>query len=504
LFTNGDFTGIAGLAPPSPWTVTIGSSGEGFSGPTPQTYSSLNLALQQGNGFPYIPGTNILKSGFQMQTIVESAAGPLTESDTDVGSAILWPRYGNQAVAVNQGGYGGNFNMLSQTATVTAAQFDPADNKVHIRFAFAPVVGRGIGSISDPYYFIQVTDLTQGTILYTDFATAGNENQPWQTAPPKLEFTAWQLVSIAAAAPAINVGDSIELQIVAACGGNPQGDGELAKVWVDGVGANVPGISVEGSAQASAGPGATATYTLNYQNQGSQTETNVMVNFPLPPNTTYQSLNTPYGVICSTPGVGASGTVSCNVGSLSVGASGSLSITLAFPNAASGALAYRNYGISSDQETTLLGPPIFVASLGTASALYGPESGAGSDIVDAPPGVAWSAGANASWITLTGSSGTGPGLATFTYAANAGATRTGTITFTASTFQLTLTVTQAGAGYAQASVLNTLVSTASGLGQPYGVALDGSGDVYIADFGNSALEECKTTNCLATLFSLTS
>jgi hypothetical protein len=508
LFTNGDFVGTAGVAPPSPWTVTIGSSGGGFNGPIPQSYSNLNLTpLQPGQGFGsfLIPGTNIIRSGFDMLTLVESAAGgPFSQTDSNAGSGISWPRYGNQAVIVNQGSSGGNFNTLSQTATVTAANFDPADSKVHIRFAFAPVVGRGLGSTIDPYYFIQVTNVTQGTILYTDFGTAGNGNQPWQTATNSLDFTPWQLVSVAESAPAINVGDSIELQIVAACDGDEYGDGALTKVWVDGVGANVPGISVEGSAQANAGTGAEATYTLNYQNQGAQTETNVTVNFTLPANTIYESLNAPYGATCTNPNIGANGTVSCNVGSLAPGATGSLSITVAFPNAAIAALPYRNYGISSDQETTLLGPPISVAGLGVASVVYGEAAGSGSDIVSAPAGAAWSASTNSSWINLTNGSGTGAGLVTFTYSANAGATRTGTITLSASTFQLTLTITQAGASYAQTSQLNTVVSTTTGLGQPYGVAVDSSGNLYIADNTKSAIEKWNSTNGLTTLFALTS
>jgi len=404
---------------------------------------------------------------------------------------------------VNQGGSGANANKLSQTATVTAANFDPTDNKVHIRFAFAPVLGRGFGDSRDPYYFILLTDVTQGTTLYRDFGTAGSGNQPWQTTSHNIYYTPWQLLSYAAPAPTIKVGDSVELQIVAAGGGGEYGDGQISKIWVDGVGSRVSGISVEGSAQANAGTGSSATYTLNYRNDGSQSETNVTINFTLPASTTYQSLNAPYGAMCTNPNVGSTGMVSCNLGSLAPGAFGSLGVTVAYPNAASAALPHRNYGISSDQETVLLGPPIYVAGMGSTSAVYSAAAGSGLDIVYVPPGAAWTADTNTPWITLTNSSGTGAGLATFAYSQNVGATRTRTITFSGATFELTLTVTQAGAGYAQATQLNTLVSSA-GVGMPYGVAVDNSSNVYVADYANSAVEEWNSTNGLSTLFALSS
>ena len=99
---------------------------------------------------------------------------------------------------------------------------------------------------------------------------------------------------------------------------------------------------------------------------------------------------------------------------------------------------------------------------------------------------AWSATSNASWLR-TSSSSTGNGLATFSFDANAGGTRTGTLTIAGQT----LTVTQAGAGCVAANPLTTLVS--SGLNMPWGVAVDASGNVYIADYFNNAIKEWKAS-----------
>ena len=71
----------------------------------------------------------------------------------------------------------------------------------------------------------------------------------------------------------------------------------------------------------------------------------------------------------------------------------------------------------------------------------------------------------------------------FSYDANTGATRTGTLTIAGQT----LTVTQAGSTYVAApGPLTTLVS---GLAWPIGVAVDGAGNVYIADTENNAIKK---------------
>jgi DNA-binding beta-propeller fold protein YncE len=84
----------------------------------------------------------------------------------------------------------------------------------------------------------------------------------------------------------------------------------------------------------------------------------------------------------------------------------------------------------------------------------------------------------------------------FTFDANPGATRTGTLTIAGQT----LTVTQAGSTYVSAATLGTLAS--SGLNQPTSAAVDGAGNVYIADTGNNAIKEwIAASNAVTTLVS---
>jgi hypothetical protein len=102
----------------------------------------------------------------------------------------------------------------------------------------------------------------------------------------------------------------------------------------------------------------------------------------------------------------------------------------------------------------------------------------------------WTATTNATWLHLSSAnqSGTGSTNVVFSYDANPGATRSGTLTVGGQT----LTVTQAGATYVAAGTVTTLVS--SDLNEPFGVAVDGTGNVYIADTGNGAIKEWMAAN----------
>lgn len=122
-------------------------------------------------------------------------------------------------------------------------------------------------------------------------------------------------------------------------------------------------------------------------------------------------------------------------------------------------------------------------TLGTTNLLEG--STAGSDSVMLVANGGWTATTNASWLHLSASnqSGTGSTNVIFTFDANPGATRTGTLTVAGQT----LAVTQAGSTYVAANPVTKLVS--SGLNEPFALAVDGAGNVYIADSHNNAIKE---------------
>ena len=135
--------------------------------------------------------------------------------------------------------------------------------------------------------------------------------------------------------------------------------------------------------------------------------------------------------------------------------------------------------------------------LGTNSILVG-SAGGSSSVVLAYSGT-WTATANDSFLHIGAGSanGTNSGLVVFTYDAFPGTgTRTGTLTIAG----LTVTVTQAGTNYIGPGPVTTLVS--SGLNSPAGVAVDTSGNLYIADQNNNAIKKWSaSTQQLTTLVS---
>ena len=155
---------------------------------------------------------------------------------------------------------------------------------------------------------------------------------------------------------------------------------------------------------------------------------------------------------------------------------------------------------------TLLGQSIAVSqlpnyALGATALLEGPAAGSDSVVLSVlPASGSWSGlTANASWLHVGATqSGTGSAKIVFSFDANMGAPRASTITISGQT----LTVTQAGSTYLAATGALTTLVTPSSLSFPSAVAVDGSGNVYIADTLNSAIKEwTPANNAIVTLFS---
>ena len=354
VWTNGGFEiGAAGSVPAAPWTVQTFIN-PGITVQTPQTRAGLNLA----------PG------GAARTVILSTAAGPMSQTDPTLGAAasLRWPRYGNQCAIVNGQGTGNNRNVnsLSQTMTVGAGDVDPSDGKIHVRFAVAPVLQNPVHTaVQQPYYMVQVTNVTQGNaLIYSDFNLSG-AGITWKTlvvGGVTVDYTDWQLVDVAPGGTAINQGDQLKLEIIAA--GCSLG-AHFGQIYVDGVGATVPGVNVEATGPAQANACSNITYTLDYKNGSAAAETGVVVDFTTPTQTTYQSISAP-GLACVTPAVGAAGTVTCTVGNLAAGASGSFTVTVNIGCAATGTIVAGNYDIHSTQENEPLNGPKVITTIGCA------------------------------------------------------------------------------------------------------------------------------------------
>jgi uncharacterized repeat protein (TIGR01451 family) len=320
----------------------------GSSSAAPSSFAALNLT-----------------AGGKTETFV---VGGATESQPDpdlgAGQPFRFPKYGARGARVNykdatDNGKNKNANSLRQTMTVTTGDIDPIDGQVHVRFAVAPVLENpSHGYTQQPYYYVELANLTRGTKLYQDFNTAGQSGVPWKTTTSivtnnTVQWTNWQLVDVAPGPAALAIGDQVQLTVVAA--GCALG-GHFGRVYVDGMGSSVPGVYSWGTGPTSAAADSDITYTLYYSNGGAAVANAARIEMAMPPNTTYQSSSGPQ--TCTGVAVGGTGTLSCPLGNLAPGASGSITVTVRVSASATGTITNGNYSITALNSSPLIGATI--------------------------------------------------------------------------------------------------------------------------------------------------
>lgn len=350
VWSNGDFEsdGI-GTSPPTGWTLnTYLNPGITDTRPSVQTLASLNLAA----------------GGAAASSVVGGSPESQIDPDIGAGGTLRYPKYGQRAAIINRSasvsGTGKNTNSLKQTMTVSLGDVDPTDNKVHVRFAIAPVLENPSHSYtSQPYYYVRLQNLTTGVSLYQDFNASGQPGVPWKdftdTSGQAAQYTDWQLVDVSPGNAVLAVGDQVELTVIAA---GCSAGGHWGRVYVDSVGSGIPGLYTWGTGPQLVNDGADITYTLNYKNGGTTTTTGTTVDFVTPPSTVFKSVS--LGATCTAPTVGATGTVSCPVGTLANGSTGSFTVTVTVPaGTANGTLITNgNYSIYASGVSALVGPKV--------------------------------------------------------------------------------------------------------------------------------------------------
>jgi Domain of unknown function DUF11/Bacterial Ig-like domain (group 1) len=350
-FVNGDFEATAIGAVPASWTVQnfLDNPTNGITDttPNPQTLASLNLTA----------------GGFAA-TLVVGGPTPESMSDPDLGTAasLRYPKYGMRAALVNLGpmssGANQNVNALRQTMTIANGDVDASDNKAHVRFVIAPVLQNPNHAYTNqPYYFVRLQNITQGTTLYQDFNASAQPGVPWKnngsTTNP-IYYTDWQLVDIAPGNALLAIGDQVELLVIAS--GCSQG-GHWGRVYVDGIGSSIPGIYTYATGPSAANAGSNIVYAVNYKNGGTTATAATKIDFVIPTGTTFQSVSLPGA--CTTPAVGALGTVTCTLGTLSAGSGGAFTLTVNINAATTGIITNGNYDIYATGSNPLLGPKVY-------------------------------------------------------------------------------------------------------------------------------------------------
>lgn len=344
-FETGDFTGWTresfintGLTPPPPFTGADINRGVGG-----DTSESVVLG-------PF--------------AVPDSQTDPNTDMEFITGDPpITYPRWGKYVARINSPDpsrpdlYGAAFqahaNTLKQTTTVGAGDIDPADGLVHVRFAFAPVLDKPYDHVADhqPYVYISVRNVTKSLTLFERFIFASQTDIPWKEGADDIYdgnwvYLDWQVVDVAPGAANLAVGDQIALEVTVA------GCSELAHggyVYVDAFGSESPGLSVSKTAPATAPADTDLVYTFTYHNGSGVEQTNVQVVETLPTSVTYVS---------DTGGCShASGVVTCDLGTVAVDGSGSLSVTthIQAGTPVGTKIVNGNYLIRSDQTGDILG-----------------------------------------------------------------------------------------------------------------------------------------------------
>lgn len=381
-FVNGNFESGS-----TSWTVE-GFRNNGVSVLPPANFANLGLASAPGNEM------------FTLATGQHSVAG-----FPDANPALLPIPYAGTASGHVNGNSttGGNrvtgarATAISQTITTTAADVDASDGLIHVRMTIAPVfTDPGHPDVQQPYFYIEVVNVTRSTTVYSMFNFANQPGVAWQTLG-NIKYTGWQTIDVPVTGAAI--GDQVMVRIVAS-GCSPTGHG--GDIYVDEISTSVSaGLAITATGPATSLPGNNITYTYTYNNNGTTATSNNVVTVVSPQvrqqgsatvlNLPFTSLNVPPGVTCTPPAAGSPGTVSCNVGALAAGANGSFQITWTIPANASttsptNVVGHGNYNIAATGVTPVTGPLVNTTLLPLTTAVTDLEVTVDDGVTSVSPG----------------------------------------------------------------------------------------------------------------------
>lgn len=358
-FVNGGFEDGTTM-PPSGWThrTYTRSAVLPASPPVPNATTGITLGQLGLTGAALGNGASAVVSA------------PVFDVPSTNPGTLTAPRWGNNAFKLNDVG-SQQASSIEQVATMTVADVDPVDNKVHIRFGMAPVlVDGGHGPTEQPYFYVEVRNLTKNRVMFHTYNYANQSGVPWQTqSVGSYKYTDWQGFDIAPGNGLLDVGDQVML-IIYASNCEPGAAAHEARVYMDAVGAFMPGLSITSTGASTTKPGEQVTYTYNYANNSGVIALGSKVRVAAPK--TEDGLFTAFvpgswPASCTGPHPGTaprSDYLECEVGTggmLSDGQSGSFNVSFEVPAGAatSGPDAVVNngdYDIRSDTASPFIGP----------------------------------------------------------------------------------------------------------------------------------------------------
>jgi uncharacterized repeat protein (TIGR01451 family) len=114
-----------------------------------------------------------------------------------------------------------------------------------------------------------------------------------------------------------------------------------------------PNLTISKDAPATVATGATLTYTISYANTGTVDATSVVISDTVPTGTTFVS--------ATSGGTEAGGVVTWNIGTVAVGANGSVSFTVAVTAAPGATVTNDTYSIVGEGLEPVAGSPVTTA-----------------------------------------------------------------------------------------------------------------------------------------------
>lgn len=294
---------------------------------------------------------------------------------------LSYPRWGNNAARVNNQG-GRAASSIEQAAVMTTADVDPVDGKIHIRFGMAPVLNNptGHGAHEQPFFYVEVNNITKGTRLFTTFNYSNQSGVPWQGTIGGYLYTDWQGFDVSPGNGLLDVGDNVQL-IVYASNCSQGASNHEARVYLDAVGAFLPGLSVVATGPSTTKPSEQITYTYNYSNNSGLLAVGSKVRVAAPKTedglfTTFVPNSWPTSCTGPTPGVAPRADyLDCEVGpggALNDGQTGSFNVTFTVPagaatTAPSNVINNGDYDIRSSTASAFIGPLVKTTILPAAT-----------------------------------------------------------------------------------------------------------------------------------------
>ncbi len=311
----------------------------------PQTRAQLNL----GSG------------GTLAVSISDGVASNHIPTTLSNASTLRYPRAGRYTAIINNDTtHGQNASGLKQTFTITAADIDPADGRIHIRMVVAPILvdsGTSHNDKQQPYFWVEAINTSLGNKqLFHSFNYSTQTGVPWKVEGSDKRYTDWKSFDISPPEADLRIGDQVQVELIAAhCSqGSTSHRGHLL---VDDIAPILDGLFVSATAPSEVEKTSTFAYTVKYSYRGETPATGVVVEFFIPANSTYQGIDAP-GLTCTPPSVGTIGDgltkkLTCVVGNMSPAQNGSFQVLVQPIN--TGTINAGNYTIKSDQESALLG-----------------------------------------------------------------------------------------------------------------------------------------------------